>query len=168
MLQKGAVELMDQPGPRYYSRLFLGGMETRHQPFGTEWIHHSDEVQDGNRRFSPGISPPRRLDVLHRPPGCVPPDPGPLEVSPTSVVLSRGLCLSVQGIVLRPFHCFASLHQCLRSGFGVGTSEGRVPSLLSGRLAGGCRIKGSASLPSRSSPVVHRSGGLWSTGRSRT
>ena len=81
-----------------------GGMESHHCPFSTEWIRHSGEVQDGNRRFSPGVSLPRRLDVLHRPPRCILPGPGQSGVSPVSVVLSRGTCLSVQGIVLRPFH----------------------------------------------------------------
>ena len=56
--------------------------------------------------------------------------------------------------MLRPGHGSASL----RSGFGVGASEGRAPSPLSGQLAGGCRIKEPASSPSgTSSPVVRQS-----------
>ena len=57
-----------------------------------------------------------------------------------------------------PRLCNYCIHQSLRSGFGVSTSEGRAPSPLSGQLAGGCRIEETASSPSRFSPVVHRSG----------
>ena len=63
MLQKGAMELVDQFAfPRGESD---GGMETRHRLFVTEWIRHSQEVQNGNHRFSSGVSLPRRLDVLY-------------------------------------------------------------------------------------------------------
>ena len=147
MLQKGAVELVEQRGPGFYSRLFVvekvtGGTETCHRPLITEQLRNHNEVQNGDHRFSPGVSPPRGLDVLHRPPGRILPNPGPLGVSPVSTLLPQGKCLPVQGVVLRPVFGFLSLHQSLRSGFGVAALEGSAPSPLSGRLAGGCRVTG--------------------------
>ena len=41
------------------------GMETCHRPFDTEQLRNSDEVQDGDRRFSTGVSLLRGLDVVH-------------------------------------------------------------------------------------------------------
>ena len=67
---------------------------------------------------------PRGLDFLHRPPGCIFPDRGPSRVSLASTLLPQETCLSFQGFVLWAVHSSASLHQSLRSGFGVGASEG--------------------------------------------
>ena len=64
-----------------------GGMETCHRPFDTEQLCHSDEVKAGDRRFSPGVSLPRELDVLCRPPGRVFSDPSPSGVSPICAIL---------------------------------------------------------------------------------
>ena len=84
MLQKGAVELLEQPAlPRGESD---SGMETCHRPLDTEQLCDSDEVQDGDHCFSPGVSPPRRLEVLHRPPGHVFSDHVPSGVLPVSML----------------------------------------------------------------------------------
>ena len=53
MLQKRALEPVDQPGLGFHSQLFLvekvmGGLETRHRFVDTEWIRHSDEVPNGD------------------------------------------------------------------------------------------------------------------------
>ena len=162
MLQEGAVELVEQPGPGFYRQLFLvekvTGLEARHRPLIAEQLRHHHKVQDGDRRFSPGISPTGGLDVLCRSPGHRFPDPSPSGVSPMSTPLPRGSCLPVQG-VLWPVQGSAGL----RSGFRVDASEGLAPSPLSGRLAGGCGVAGHTSSPSGpSSPAVHRS---WNCGQ---
>ena len=48
------------------------------------------------------------------------------------LILSRGMCLSVMGIVLWFFHGSASVHQRLCSGFRLGVSEGDVSPPLPG------------------------------------
>ena len=53
-----------------------------------------------------------------------------------SLVWSRGVCLPVLCSVLQPVHGLASVHQHLRSDFGVSAPEGCVPPLLSGQLDG--------------------------------
>ena len=70
--------------------------------------------------------------------------------------------------MLRSFHGSVGIHQCLRSYFRVGTSQGRTSSPLPGRLAGGCRVKETSSSPlGPSSPVVHRSGDCHQLGKVR-
>ena len=59
----------------------------------------------------------------------------------------REISMYVPGVVLRSFHGSASVHQSLRSGFGVGASEGCASPLLPGQLAVGCRVKGASASP---------------------
>ena len=70
-------------------------MEACHRPLITKQLCHHYEVLDGNRSFSPGVSPPRGLDVLYGSPGSLFPDPGPSGVSPVSTLLPRGSCVLV-------------------------------------------------------------------------
>ena len=67
-----------------------GGMETCYRPFVTDQLRNHHEVQDGDRRFSPGVSPPKGLDVFHRPPGRISPNPGPSGVLPVSMLCLEG------------------------------------------------------------------------------
>ena len=56
--------------------------------------------------------------------------------------------------MLWPVHGSAGLHQSLRSGYGMGASEGRAPSRLPGRLTGGSGVEGPPPTPSGpSSPL---------------
>ena len=69
------------------------------------------------------------------------------------------MCRSVLGVVLRPVHGPTGVHQSLRSGFGVGTSEGCASVPLPGPLAGRYGVKGSSATTSGpASSVVRRSG----------
>ena len=130
-------------------------MEACHRLRITKQLRYHHEVPDENYRFSPGISPPRRLNVLCGSPGPLFSNPSPSGVLPISMLLPQELCLPVQGVVLHPVHGSAGLHQSLSSGFGVGASEGRAPSSLPGRLAGSCGVEGPPYSPSGpSSPVI--------------
>ena len=81
MLQEGAVEAVDRPGPGYYSRLFLvekvTGLEACHQFICVEQLCHSDQVQDGDGRIGSRVDSPERLDVLHQHDGRIFLDFGP-------------------------------------------------------------------------------------------
>ena len=135
---------MDQPGPGFYSQLFLaekvtrgwrpvidpsslGGfvtlmkfkMETVKSVLGSlrkgDWIFLLDLKDDTSRS----------LAIWNL---CI------------SLVMSRGMCLPVPCHVFRSLHGPASVHKSLHPGFGVGTLEGHVPSQLPGRFAGHCRV----------------------------
>ena len=160
MLLKGEVEHVDQPGPGYYSQLFLvkkvmGGLEAHHLLICIEELRHTDEVPGGNGHVCSRVDLPGGLDVLHRPEGRILSDSDPSGVLPVSLLLSQETCVSVLGVVLQPIHSSAGVHQSLRSGFGVGASEGHASPPLLGRLAGRCRVEGSSAATSGlTSPVV--------------
>ena len=163
MLLKGPVEPVDQPGPGYYSRLFLvervtGGWRPVADLSSLKWVHHADEIQDEDGHISPKFNSPGRLDVFCRSQRCIFLDSNPSGISTVSGIQSLGSCVSVPGVVLRSFHGFAGFHQSLCSGFRVGASEGCASPLLPRQQAGGCGVKGTSSSPlGHSSPVVHRS-----------
>ena len=84
---------MAQPGPGCYGQLFLvdkvtGGWGPVIDLSGTERIHHSDQVQDGDGRISYQVDLLGGLDVLHRPKGCVFPYSDLSGVSTISLFLS--------------------------------------------------------------------------------
>ena len=128
------------------------GMETCHRAFNTQQLRNSDKVQDGDRCFSPGVSP--RGDWMFS---------VDLQDAYFQVPVHQESHLYLRFCVERCVYQFKAL--C----FGLSTAPQvftRVfvlvsewaPSPLSGRLAGGCRIEGPASSPSGpSSPVVRRS-----------
>ena len=146
MLQKDAVEPVDQPGPGFYSWLFFvekvtGGLEARHRFIGVERIRHSDQVTYGDSHVCSWVDSAGELDVLHRPERRVLSDSCPSGISTISPLLSQK-CLSVPCLVLRPVHGPAGVYQSLRSSFGAGTSEGHASTPLTGQLAGHCRVRG--------------------------
>ena len=119
MLQKGAVEPMDQPGLGYYSRLFLVEKVTG------AWRPVIDlSALNGVVMV--------RLDVLHRLEGRIFSDSDPPGVLTVSSLLSRDTCVSVPSVVLRPIHGSEGVHQSLHSGFRVGPLEGRASPPLPG------------------------------------
>ena len=151
MLQKGAVELVDQPGLGYYSRLFLvekvtegwrsvidlsalNGfvsmtkfkMEMVASVLGSicwgDWMFSVD-LQDAY--FQIPIYQESRPYLRFCLKGCV--------------YQFRALCF---GLSTAP-QVFTSL----RSGFGVGVLEGCMPSPLSGRLAGSCGVEETTTSP---------------------
>ena len=71
MMQKGALKLVDQPSPGFYSRLYLvqkaTGLVTRHRSVNPEWVCHPYQVRDGDSGVSFGVSQEGRYDVLCRP-----------------------------------------------------------------------------------------------------
>ena len=156
MLQKGDPEPVDLPGPGFYSQLFLvekvtGGLAARHRSVGSQRLHQTDKVQNGDCSVCVGVCQKGGLDVLDRPQRLVLPSSCPSGISAISLVLSRGTCLSV------PCPVFQSVHA--HSGFGVGTPEGRAHSSLPGRLAGHCGVQDPSAAASESGyPVVQGSG----------
>ena len=152
MLLKGAVEIVEQPGPGFYSRLFVvekvtGGwrlvislssqndffiitkfrMETLSSVLVSVWMFTID-LQD------------TYFQIL---------------VYWESRPYLR-FCLEGRVYQFKPVHGFPGLHQSIRSGFGGGASERRAPSSLPGQLAGGYGVEEFPSSPSGPFSVVLR------------
>ena len=79
MLQKGALERVNQPSLGFYSHLFLvqkvTGLETCHQSVNPEWVCHPYQVPDGDSGIGLGVGQEGRHDVPCRPQGLLLSDP---------------------------------------------------------------------------------------------
>ena len=79
MLSKDALEIVLDPDPGFYSRLFLvekvtGGLATRDQPLSPEWVWSSNSVQDGDSRLCAPVRQKGGFPSFHRSEGRVFPD----------------------------------------------------------------------------------------------
>ena len=129
ILQKGAVELVNQSGPGFYSRLFLVKKATRcWQPvinlstlngFVTLTKFQMETVASVLGLIRRG-----GLDVLHGPQIRLLPDPQPFRLPSLSLVCSRGSGLPVLGPVLQSVHSSSGFHHGLILGIGVGALAG--------------------------------------------
>ena len=162
LIQKGPLELMDQPNSGFYSWLFLveevTGLAARHRSVISQWLRHADEVQDGDHSVCVWVC--QEGDWMFS-----------IDLKGVYFQISVHwesrpyLQLCIEECVYQ-FHALcvhdpAVVHQSLRSGFGIGSPEGCAPSLLPGRLASHCGVGDtSAAVSGSRSPNVQGSGGL--------
>ena len=99
LLQKGALECVDQPSPSFYSCLFLVE-KAGHQFIHPQWLCHPDQVLDGDGSVGFVVILEGRLDILHQPQRHLLPDLHPSGLSPVSLVCSRQLGVPVSSPVL--------------------------------------------------------------------
>ena len=140
MLAKGALEIARDPGPGFYSRLFLVEKATcGWRPvidLSLERLRPADAVQDGNSRFGAVICQRGGFSSFLGSEGCVLSDPDPWIIEEAVEVHVGGDSLPVQSPVLRSVDCSPGLYQSLRGGVGLG-SRSRYPTApLPGRLVG--------------------------------
>ena len=142
MLAKGALEIARDPGPGFYSRLFLvekatgWSLEACDRSLAFERLSPVDAVQDGNSRFGAVVCQSGGFSSFLGSEGCVLSDPDPWIIEEAVEVHVGGDSLPVQSPVLRSVDCSPGLYQSLRGGVGLG-SRSRYPTApLPGRLVG--------------------------------
>ena len=100
MLAKGALEITRDPGPGFYSRLFLvekgdWRLETRDRSLTFERLRPADVVQDGNSRFGAVICQRGGFSSFLGSEGCVLSDPDPRVIEEAvEVHVGRGQFIS--------------------------------------------------------------------------
>ena len=141
MLAKGALEIARDPGPGFYSRLFLvekatGGWRPVIDLSYFERLRPAHAVQDGNSRFGAVICQRGGFSSFLGSEGCVLSDPDPRIIEEAVEVHVKGDSLPVQSPVLRAVDCSPGLYQSLRGGVGLGTRSRDTTAPLPGRLVG--------------------------------
>ena len=142
MLAKEALEIARDPGPGFYSRLFLvekasgGWRPVIDLSLSRERVCPSDSVQDGNSRFCTVICQRGGFSSFPGSEGCVLSDPNPSIFEEAIEVHVGGDSLPVLSPVFRSVECSPGLHQGLRGRVSVGTLPQDQTSPLSGRLVG--------------------------------
>ena len=140
MLAKGALEIARDPGPGFYSRLFLvekatGGWRPVID-LSFERLRPADAVQDGNSRFGAVVCQRGGFSSFLGCEGCVLSDPDPWIIEEAVEVHVGGDSLPVQSPVLRSVDCSPGLYQSLRGGVGLGSRSRYSTAPLPGRLVG--------------------------------
>ena len=110
MLAKGALEIARDPGPGFYSRLFLVEKATGGWRPVIDLSHLNDfvpahAVQDGNSRFGAVICQRGGFSSFLGSEGCVLSDPDPRIIEEAVEVHVGGDSLPVQSPVLRAVDC---------------------------------------------------------------
>ena len=158
MLAKGALEIVPDPSPGFYSRLFLVEKATG------GWrpvidLSTLNTVQDGDSSLRLERCPRERSPRLPGLEGRVLPGARPPKFQEVSALCVIGDSVPVQGSLLRTVHCPPSLHKSVRSSVSVGAHSRNSASPLLGRLAGSGLLRGQGpSARPRTSLVVSRSG----------
>ena len=140
MLAKGALEIARDPGPGFYSRLFLvekatGGWRPVID-LSLERLRPAHAVQDGNSRFGAVICQRGGFSSFLGSEGCVLSDPDPRIIEEAVEVHVGGDSLPVQSPVLQAVDCSPGLYQSLHGGVGLGARSRDTTAPLPGRLVG--------------------------------
>ena len=137
MLSKDALEIVLDPGPEFYSCLFLvEKVASRDRPLSPERVCSADSVQDGDRSLRASVCQRGGFPSFHRSEGRVFPNTRSSVVEEAIEVPVGGDSLSVQGPVLRAVDCPSGLHQGVCSCVCVGAFPRDLSSQVPGRLAG--------------------------------
>ena len=141
MLAKGALEIARDPGPGFYSRLFLVEKATGGWRPVIDLSHLNDFVQLTPFKMETVASvllSVREGDFLASlgSEGCVLSDPDPWIIEEAVEVHVGGDSLPVQSPVLRSVDCSPGLYQSLRGGVGLGSRSRYSTAPLPGRLVG--------------------------------
>ena len=131
-----ALEIARDPGPGFYSRLFLVEKATGGWRPVINLSHLNDVVQDGNSRFGAVICQRGRFSSILGSEGRVLSDPDPRIIEEAVEVHVGGDSLPVQSPVLRSVDCSPGLYQGLRGGVSLGTLPRDQTAPLPGRLVG--------------------------------
>ena len=141
MLAKGALEIARDPGPGFYSRLFLVEKATGGWRPVIDLSHLNDFVQLTPFKMETVASV--LLSVREGgfssflgSEGCVLSDPDPWIIEEAVEVHVGGDSLPVQSPVLRSVDCSLGLYQSLRGGVGLGSRSRNSTAPLPGRLVG--------------------------------
>ena len=134
MLAKGALEIARDPGPGFYSRLFLVEKATGGWRPVIDLSHLNDFVQLTS--FGAVICQKGRFSSFLGSEGCVLSDPEPWIIEEAVEVHVGGDSLPVQGPVLQTVDCSPGLYQGLRGSVSLGTLPRDQTAPLSGRLVG--------------------------------
>ena len=139
MLLKGALEIARDPGPGFYSRLFLvekasGGWRPRDQSLTPERVRPADLIQDGNSRFCTVICQRGGFSSFHGSEGRLLLDPNPSIFEEAIEVHVGWDGVPVPIPVFQSVDRSPGLHEGLCSRVSVGTLSWDQTSPLSGRL----------------------------------
>ena len=140
MLTKGALEIARDPGPGFYSRLFLVEKATGGWRPVIDLSHLNDFVQLTPFKMetvaSVLLSVRGGFSSFLGSEGRVLSDPDPRIIEEAVEVHVGGDSLPVQSPVLRSVNCSPGLYQGLRGGVGLGTLSRDQTAPLTGRLVG--------------------------------
>ena len=121
MLAKGALEIVRDPGPGFYSCLFLvekasGQLETRDRSLSPERLRPADVVQDGNSRFCTVICQRGGFSSFLGSERLVLSDPDPSIFEEAIEVHVRGNGLPLPSTVFRTVDCSPGSSQSCQHG----------------------------------------------------
>ena len=141
MLAKGALEIARDPGPGFYSRLFLVEKATGGWRPVIDLSHLNDFVQltpfkMENSRFDAVVCQRGGFSSFLGSEGCVLSDPDPWIIEEAVEVHVGGDSLPVQSPVLRSVDCSPGLYRSLRGGVSLGSRSRNSTAPLPGRLVG--------------------------------
>ena len=141
MLAKGALEIARDPGPGFYSHLFLvekatGGWRPVIDPSHLNDFVQLTPVQDGNSCFGAVICQRGGFSSFLGSEGCILSDPDRRIIEEAVEVHVGGDSLPVQSPVLQTVDCSPGLYQGLRGSVSLGTLPRDQTSPLPGRLVG--------------------------------
>ena len=140
MLAKGALEIARDPGPGFYSRLFLVEKATGGWRPVIDLSHLNDFVQLTPFKMetvaSVLLSVRGGFSSFLGSEGCVLSDPDPRIIEEAVEVHVGGDSLPVQSPVLRAVDCSPGLYQSLRGGVGLGARSRDTTAPLPERLVG--------------------------------
>ena len=147
MLSKDALEIVLDPGPSFYSRLFLvekvtGGLATRDRSLSPERVCSLHSVQDGDSSLCASVRQRGEFPSFHRSEGRVLPDTRPSVIEEAIALPVREDSLPVQSPVLRTVDCPTGLHLGVRRCVCVGPLPRDSSAAVPGPLAGPCLFGG--------------------------
>ena len=142
MLSKDALEIVLDPGPSFYSHLFLVGKVTCDRPLSPEQVCSPHPIQDGDSRLCAPVRQRGRFPSFHQSEGRVFPDTRSSVIEEAIAVPVGGDSLPVQSPVFRTVDCPTGLHLSVRRCVCVSPLPRDSSVAVSGRLAGPCLFGG--------------------------
>ena len=141
MIMKGALEIVPDLDPGFYSRLFLvekasGGWRPVIDLSPPQQMRTTNPIQDGDHRLSTPLGQKWRLPSLRGPERRVLPDPHPPLIQEVALFLHGRDGPSVQGTLLRTVNRPAGLHESFRNSVSLGPLPRSSTSPISGQLVG--------------------------------
>ena len=137
VMTKGVLEIVSDPDPGFYSRLFLvekssGGWQPIIDLSPLNSTRSADAFQDGNTKLSSAGGQEERLPRLNRPQGRLLPDSSSslLQEAPSFRLERYGL--PIQSPMFRSGNRPASVHKSFRGDLGLGALSRGPPATIPG------------------------------------